>query len=356
MSQAAASAVLAAGFVFYTWLTHDGGLPNAASSAESRAFPAGSSTVVAESQVQNHFRTQFGAIETGHDFAFGRQGTSPSPISTHGSFSDRFGFNLADAPRQAVQASAPFDDRFSGAALSSGMLVRTSNPAGGTVKRTATVTNITRAAARTAIAPQKQAPKAAIRLSSASDTSLALSYASADSAIKSDPTGSLNHLLQTDSGSLADVDSGHTAIYDISAHTVYLPNGRRLEAHSGLGNHMDDPQSVASRNTGVTPPNLYELKMRESRFHGVRAIRLIPKNASKMYGRSGMLAHTYMLGPNGQSNGCVSFSDYTAFLDAYERGDLTHLLVVDHYSDAPAANTASGWFSRALRGIFQRPS
>jgi hypothetical protein len=35
-----------------------------------------------------------------------------------------------------------------------------------------------------------------------------------------------------------------------------------------------------------------------------------------MFGRDGLLAHPYMLGPNGQSNGCVSFSDYPAFLDA----------------------------------------
>ena len=40
-----------------------------------------------------------------------------------------------------------------------------------------------------------------------------------------------------------------------------------------------------------------------------------------MHGRSGILAHTYMLGPNGQSNGCVSFNNYPAFLEAYERGE-----------------------------------
>src|SRR6476620_1517341 len=30
-------------------------------------------------------------------------------------------------------------------------------------------------------------------------------------------------------------DDGRTAIYDITAHSVYLPSGHRLEAHSGLG-------------------------------------------------------------------------------------------------------------------------
>jgi len=37
-------------------------------------------------------------------------------------------------------------------------------------------------------------------------------------------------------------DDSRTAIYDIAARTVYLPNGRRLEAHSGLGSFIDDPR------------------------------------------------------------------------------------------------------------------
>jgi hypothetical protein len=48
-----------------------------------------------------------------------------------------------------------------------------------------------------------------------------------------------------------------------------------------------------------------------------------------MYGRDGILAHTYMLGANGQSNGCVSFSDYDAFLQAYLRGEVTRIVVVE---------------------------
>ena len=36
--------------------------------------------------------------------------------------------------------------------------------------------------------------------------------------------------------------------------------------------------------------------------------------------RDGMLAHTYMLGPKGESNGCVSFRDYSKFLAAFRRG------------------------------------
>ena len=45
-------------------------------------------------------------------------------------------------------------------------------------------------------------------------------------------------------------------------------------------------------------------------------------------GRDGLLAHTYMLGANGQSNGCVSFRDYQAFLRAYQNGQVKRLVVV----------------------------
>ena len=119
-----------------------------------------------------------------------------------------------------------------------------------------------------------------------------------------------------------------TAVYDISARTVYLPNGTRLEAHSGLGDRLDDPRFVAERNRGATPPHLYELTPREQLFHGVQALRLTPVGEGGVYGRAGLLAHTYMLGPNGDSNGCVSFRDYDAFLRAFQQGQIKRLAVV----------------------------
>ena len=120
-----------------------------------------------------------------------------------------------------------------------------------------------------------------------------------------------------------------TAVYDISAQMVYLPDGTRLEAHSGLGSRMDDPKSSHVRMQGVTPPHIYELKPREALFHGVPALRLTPIGGEeKIYGRDGLLAHTYMLGPNGQSNGCVSFKDYYAFLDAYKNKGIRRLAVL----------------------------
>ena len=119
-----------------------------------------------------------------------------------------------------------------------------------------------------------------------------------------------------------------TAVYDISAHTVYMPNGTKLEAHSGLGSLIDDPRHVHERNRGSTPPNVYDLQLREAPFHGVRAIRLIPVDEEKVFGRSGLLAHTYMLGPDGDSNGCVSFKNYDAFLQAYLNQEVKRLVVV----------------------------
>ena len=126
-----------------------------------------------------------------------------------------------------------------------------------------------------------------------------------------------------------------TAIYDITARVVYLPNGERLEAHSGLGNLMDDPRHVRRRMRGATPPNTYKLTLRESLFHGVKAIRLTPESEDDMFGRDGMLAHSYMLGPNGQSNGCVSFKDYPKFLRAYLRGEIDRMVVVSRLAQPP---------------------
>ena len=120
-----------------------------------------------------------------------------------------------------------------------------------------------------------------------------------------------------------------TAVYDITAKMVYLPDGTKLEAHSGLGSNLDDPRSSRVRMRGVTPPHIYNLKPREALFHGVPALRLTPIGGENaIYGRDGLLAHTFMLGPNGDSNGCVSFKDYYAFLDAYRNKGIRKLAVL----------------------------
>jgi len=121
----------------------------------------------------------------------------------------------------------------------------------------------------------------------------------------------------------------HTAVYDISARVLYMPDGAKIEAHSGLGQYMDDPNHVNEHLRGATPPDLYDLQPRESLFHGVAAIRLVPVGGEEaVYGRAGLLAHPFMMGDNGDSNGCVSIKDYDAFLKAFQDGKVTRLAVV----------------------------
>ena len=132
-----------------------------------------------------------------------------------------------------------------------------------------------------------------------------------------------------------------TAVYDISARVVYLPNGESLEAHSGMGALRDDPEHVNQRMLGATPPAVYELKPREKLFHGVQALRMIPADGNSTFGRSGLLAHSFMLGPDGDSNGCVSIRDYDRFLKAYSDGEITRLVVVPSLRSATSATQRS---------------
>jgi hypothetical protein len=151
-----------------------------------------------------------------------------------------------------------------------------------------------------------------------------LAYAKADDGMTDDaPT--FNNAISLPGG------HNRVAVYDISAGTVYLPSGEKLEAHSGMGNMIDNPRYVSQHNRGPTPPSTYGLTLRESLFHGVQALRLTPVGGN-VYGRTGLLAHTYMLGRRGDSNGCVVFKDYRRFLAAYQRGEVTRMVVVPRLS------------------------
>src|ERR1700738_4804517 len=82
-----------------------------------------------------------------------------------------------------------------------------------------------------------------------------------------------------------------TAVYRISAHTASMPDGTRLEAHSGLGSRLDDPRYVRERMRGPTPPHVYDLAPREALFHGVPALRLKPVGGeAAVFGRTGRRA------------------------------------------------------------------
>lgn len=160
-----------------------------------------------------------------------------------------------------------------------------------------------------------------------------LAYAKPDT-----PSGGLGQAFRNlFNGPSAGSGAGHgVAVYDISAKTVYMPDGQRLEAHSGLGAMVDQPRYVHVKDRGPTPPNTYNLSLRESRFHGVEALRLTPVNGGNKYNRNGLLAHTYMLrGGRAESNGCVVFRDYSRFLAAFKKGKVTRLVVVPRLNGSP---------------------
>jgi hypothetical protein len=246
------------------------------------------------------------------------------------------------------RAEHTFTQRFTGASF-------TDRFAGAPVWETSYAT--TRTEARATSYASAEAPSRALRATDAVASrapGFQLASASADVVIPSEPRARSTDEPQarpTDSeprarpttiasavAAFSEEPASRIAIYDIAAHTVYMPNGDRLEAHSGLGERLDNPRYVNVRMKGPTPPNVYKLSMRERVFHGVRAIRLTPVDESKMFGRDGMLAHTYMLRNRGHSNGCVVFSNYPAFLAAFERGEVDRMVVVEHLDKPPRAS------------------
>ena len=350
---AAGVAAFAISFGSYLWLMPATGPASAGARVEPQDLSALGSTHLKLVELGRLRLASLATVDA--EFVLQDWDDQTGAVPVRSSFGERFAFDQSSAP-WSLQASASFDDRFGGDGLFSSespapsITVRSAAPPPrAPAPRVAQAAVAPRAAARPVVAQPKpqRAPDAKFQLASASDT-LPLAYAPADavkdSGLKATPK---------DSDPLANIDTAHTAIYDIAARTVYLPNGRRLEAHSGFGEHMDDIRYVKSRGTGPTPPNVYDLRMRESLFHGVRAIRLVPTDDNKMYGRAGILAHSYMLGPNGQSNGCVSFNDYPAFLEAFERGDISKLVVVERLADAPSPKTAGEWLN-AFKDFFRR--
>lgn len=122
------------------------------------------------------------------------------------------------------------------------------------------------------------------------------------------------------------------AVYDISNAVVHMPNGEKLEAHSGIGDMRDNPKFTHVKMRGATPPGTYKLTMREKLFHGVAAIRLNPIDGIAPKGRTGLLAHSYLLARKGDSHGCVAFANYDRFLKAFQRGEITHMVVVERHN------------------------
>lgn len=154
-------------------------------------------------------------------------------------------------------------------------------------------------------------------------------------------SGGLGQTLRSMFGGGTKAGNG-VAVYDISAAKVYMPDGSVLEAHSGIGKMADNPRYVDVKMTGPTPPHTYNLKMREARFHGVEAIRMLPIDGKNKHGRDGFLTHSYLLrGGRAESHGCVAFKDYRRFLTAFKEGKVRQIVVVPSGGRAAGMQMAS---------------
>ncbi|HEV2507577.1 MAG TPA: DUF2778 domain-containing protein [Mesorhizobium sp.] len=169
-----------------------------------------------------------------------------------------------------------------------------------------------------------------------------LAYAKPDNPSESGGLGqAFRNLFSSPGGSSARAGNG-TAVYDIASATVTMPDGTRLEAHSGIGSMADNVRYVNQKMRGPTPPDTYKLSMRESLFHGVEAIRLTPVDGKVKHGRNGLLAHSYLLrGGRAESHGCVAFKDYKRFLAAFKQGKIKRLVVVGGGGSRPKATTVA---------------
>jgi hypothetical protein len=262
-SSAAGLAALAMGFLSYMWLTRDTGPASTGSRTE--AHDDSDSGAIAQQRVDGGpagsyikhndgaplDRAFFASLQTGDESkpAFKEPDNRPGTPLAQLPFGERFSFDqpaLSGGSLQSSQSSLAFGDRFIGDVLASNVPVRSAvdlPPAA--VPRGTVAAAAPRPDARSGVsrATPKRGSEPGFQLASASSTSLTLAYAPSKSG--SDPASTnspLKGLAPKEPDPLGDTDTSHTAIYDITARTVYLPNGRRLEAHSGLGDQMDDPR------------------------------------------------------------------------------------------------------------------
>ncbi|PRX08095.1 UNVERIFIED_ORG: uncharacterized protein DUF2778 [Martelella mediterranea] len=131
------------------------------------------------------------------------------------------------------------------------------------------------------------------------------------------------------------------AVYDIAAGKVYMPDGEVMEAHSGKGKYRDNPDYTHVKMAGAVPAATYKLTMRESLFHGVPALRMTSVDGTHPLGRTGLLAHTYMLRTPGDSHGCLVFKDYYKFLKAYKANKVDYIVAVPSLKEGLSVQLAS---------------
>ncbi|WP_246476265.1 DUF2778 domain-containing protein [Roseibium litorale] len=186
--------------------------------------------------------------------------------------------------------------------------------------------------------PKPEAAKPVIAQASKPSAPVAMAYASAEDPATDEksPFSGLSKIFSSTAKNIELPGRGSgIAVYDISSATVHMPDGTKLEAHSGIGKMRDNPKYVNVRNNGPTPPNVYHLRMREKRFYGVEAIRMLPADPSAMHGRDGMLTHTNLLRGRIGSHGCVAFTNYEKFLSAFKAGKVKKLIVVPDMNKLP---------------------
>src|ERR1043165_7778822 len=108
-----------------------------------------------------------------------------------------------------------------------------------------------------------------------------------------------------------------------------LREGKERRSRWSPYHYKKKQNTVHLKLRGSPPPPNDAMGPRDALCHGVEALRMIPAGGEgEIVGRTGLLAHSYMLGPNGDSNGCVSFRNYDAFLRAYKQGKVRRLVVV----------------------------
>ncbi|WP_244530254.1 tlde1 domain-containing protein [Rhizobium sp. NFR07] len=192
-------------------------------------------------------------------------------------------------------------------------------------------------AAIASVAPQKPGR------ASDSDKPTVLAFAKPDNPMREEPVSPSPTPKMPGIGS-------KVAIYDITNGVVHMPNGTKLEAHSGIGSMRDNPKFTHVKMRGPTPPGTYKLSMRESLFHGVAAIRLTPVDGKPPQGRTGLLAHSFLLRVRGDSHGCVAFAEYPRFLKAFQRGEITHMIIVPKWDGKRPGAGSNGNFLAKLFG------
>ena len=95
---------------------------------------------------------------------------------------------------------------------------------------------------------------------------------------------------------------------------------------------------------GATPPHVYDLDRRARRCSTAsRRCGCTPVGGAEAipWTHRPVCTHSYLLGPRGDSNGCVSFKDYDAFLQRVSRSGKVKRMVVVASVDEPQISAES---------------